>query len=157
MFYKLIDKVGFGWSVRILGFTSLATLLIPIFIMKMRVKPGRIRSLIDWSAFRDLHYLLFVFGCLIGFLGLYVAFFYTSYYGQATGLTNESMSFYLVPILNAGSVFGRTLPNWVSDKVGPLNIIIPGQYLFLNFLFDSEANITKVLSWWASFCSATWR
>ena len=64
MFYKLIDQVGFGWSVRILGFTSLATLLIPIFIMKMRVKPGRIRSLIDWSAFKDLHYLLFVFGCL---------------------------------------------------------------------------------------------
>lgn len=36
------------------------------------------------------------------------------------------MSFYLVPILNAGSVFGRTLPNWLSDKVGVFNIITPG-------------------------------
>lgn len=50
-------------------------------------------------------------GCLIGFIGLYVGFFYLSYYGQESGYTNDSLSFYLVPILNAGSVFGRILPN----------------------------------------------
>lgn len=128
MFYKLIDQVGFGWSVRILGFTALATLLIPIFVMKMRVKPPKVRSIIDWTAFTDLPYMLFTLGCIIGFIGLYVGFFYTSYYGQATGLTNDSLSFYLVPILNAGSVLGRTLPNWLSDTIGPFNVIAPGQY-----------------------------
>lgn len=56
MFYRLIDQVGFGWSVRILGFTALATLLIPIAVMKMRVKPAKPRSLIDWSAFTDVPY-----------------------------------------------------------------------------------------------------
>ena len=127
MFYKLIDKVGFGWSVRILGFTALATLILPITIMKMRVKPGKIRSIFDWTAFTDFPYMFFVFGCLIGFIGLYVGFFYTSYYGQATGITDASLSFYLVPILNAGSVLGRTLPNWLSDKIGPLNVIAPGE------------------------------
>jgi len=54
-------------------------------------------------------------------------FFYISYYGQAAGITDSSMSFYLVPILNAGSVFGRTLPNILSDKIGPFNVIIPGK------------------------------
>jgi MFS family permease len=53
MFYKLISQVGFGWSVRILGFTVLATQLIPIAVMKMRVKPPKPRSLIDWTAFTD--------------------------------------------------------------------------------------------------------
>lgn len=47
------SQVGFGWSVRILGFTALATLLIPIFLMKMRLKPAKARSIIDWSAFTD--------------------------------------------------------------------------------------------------------
>ncbi|KAF2171966.1 hypothetical protein M409DRAFT_50573 [Zasmidium cellare ATCC 36951] len=126
MFYRLIDEVGFGWSVRILGFTALATLLVPIAVMKMRVKPAKPRSLIDWSAFTDVPYMTFTFGCLIGFIGLYVGFFYISYYGQATGYTDASLSFYLVPILNAGSVFGRTLPNWLADKVGPANVIMPG-------------------------------
>jgi hypothetical protein len=32
MFYKLIGEVGFGWGVRILGFTALATLIIPIVV-----------------------------------------------------------------------------------------------------------------------------
>ncbi|KAK3702446.1 hypothetical protein LTR37_014912 [Vermiconidia calcicola] len=129
MFYKLIDQVGFAWSVRILGFTTLATLMIPIFIMKLRVKPPKARSLIDWSAFTDLPFMTLVLGSLIGFIGLYTGFFYTSYYGQESGLTNASLSFYLVPILNAGSVFGRTLPNMLSDKIGPLNVIAPGAFM----------------------------
>ena len=128
MFYKLIDQVGYAWSVRIIGFVALATLLIPITVMKMRVKPAKARSLIDWTAFTDLPYMTFVIGTMIGFIGLYVGFFYTSYYGQATHLTSASLSFYLVPILNAGSVLGRTLPNWLSDKIGGFNVIAPGGY-----------------------------
>ena len=141
MFYKLIDQVGFGWSVRILGFTALATLIIPISIMKMRVKPPKARSIIDWTAFTDFPYMFFTFGCLIGFIGLYVGFFYTSYYGQATGIMNESLSFYLVPILNAGSVLGRTLPNWLSDKVGPFNVLVPGEY---SACPENALSLTKV-------------
>ncbi len=129
MFYKLIDQVGFGWSVRILGFTAFATLLIPIAVMKVRVQPKQARSIIDWTAFTDGPFMLFVLGSLVGFIGLYVGFFYTSYYGQAAGLTSASLSFYLVPILNAGSVFGRTLPNILSDKIGPLNVITPGVFM----------------------------
>lgn len=79
---------------------------------------------------------------------MYTGFFYLSYYGQATGYTSASLSFYLVPILNSGSVspqpaptynlpltnqpsqkvFGRTLPNILSDKIGPLNVIVPGAF-----------------------------
>jgi sugar phosphate permease len=36
------------------------------------------------------------------------------------------MAFYLVPIFNAASCFGRTLPNALSDKTGPFNLIAPG-------------------------------
>lgn len=127
MFFKLIPEVGFPWAVRILGFTALATLLVPIFTMKIRVKPPKIRSLIDWDAFTDWPYISFVIGTLIGFIGLYVGIFYISYYGEATGLTDHSLSFYLVPILNAGSVFGRTIPNYISDKIGPLNVLMPSK------------------------------
>lgn len=131
IFYKLIDRVGFPWTVRILGFTALATLTIPFSVMKMRVKPAKVRSLIDWTAFQDGPYLTFVVGCLIGFTSCYIAFFYTSYFAQASGITNTSLAFYLVPILNAGSIFGRTIPNWLSDKVGPLNVIAPSKSLSL--------------------------
>lgn len=120
------DQVGFPWSVRILGFTALGTLLIPIALMKLRKQPGKIRALWDWTAFTDFPFIFFTVGCVVGFIGLYTALFYTSYYAQSQGITNESLSFYLVPILNAGSVFGRIIPNWLSDRVGPLNVICPG-------------------------------
>ena len=36
-----------------------------------------------------------------------------------------SNAFYLLPILNAGSAFGRVLPNIFVDKIGALNMCIP--------------------------------
>ncbi|KAK4955869.1 hypothetical protein LTR10_006808 [Elasticomyces elasticus] len=129
MFYKLIPEVGFPWAVRILGFTVLATLMVPIFCMKMRVKPAKVRKLFDPSAFTDGPYIWCVITCTVGYIGLYVGIFYLSFFGQSTGLTGDSLSFYLVPILNAASVLGRTVPNWISDKIGPLNVITPGALL----------------------------
>ncbi|KAH9841219.1 Major Facilitator Superfamily [Teratosphaeria destructans] len=129
MFYKLLGEVGFGWAVRILGFTALATLIVPLLCMQMRVKPPKARALFDMTAFTDLPYMVLVLACAIGFIALYVGIFYFSYFGESTGITDASLSFYLIPILNAGSVFGRTVPNYLADKIGPLNVITPGAFL----------------------------
>lgn len=126
VFYKLIDQVGFAWSTRIIGFIALATLIPPNLIMKMRFKPPKARALIDWTAFTDVPFLLCVFSAMVGFIGMYVIFFYISYFGAATRILDAEMSFYIIPILNAASTFGRTLPNALSDIVGPVNLIAPG-------------------------------
>jgi len=139
VFYKLIDQIGFGWTVRTLGFISLATLIIPIAVMKQRVRPPAKRALVDWASFKDFHYMLFVFATFLGFCGLYVYLFYISFFGESSRITDASLSFYLVPILNAGSVFGRTLPNWLSDKTGPLNMIWPGALIVSILIFCTIA------------------
>lgn len=133
--YRLIQTAGFGWSTRALGFIALATLILPVLIMKPRFTPPKARSLFDPTAFTDVPYIVFVIGCTMGFVGLYVALFFISFYGVAAGITSEEMAFYLVPILNAASVFGRTLPNWLSDKIGPLNVIIPGAFICAILVF----------------------
>jgi len=124
--YRLIDRIGFGWSVRAIGFIALGTLVIPIAVMRMRVKPPKARALIDWSAFTDVSYMLFTIASFIGFIGLYVILFYLSYFADERHITDTQMAFYLVPIFNAASCFGRTLPNALSDKTGPFNLIAPG-------------------------------
>jgi MFS family permease len=121
VFYKLVDSIGFGWTVRTIGFIMLATQTVPLCFIKMRVKPGKARAVFDPSAFTDWPYVFFVLSTMIGFIGFYTGLFYISYFGAATGIATPEMSFYLVPILNAGSIFGRTLPNAVSDKTGPFN------------------------------------
>ncbi len=134
-FYKLIDEIGFGWSVRALGFIALATLVVPNLVMKMRVKPPKARALLDTSVLSDGPFLIFTLATLIGFMGLYTMFFYLSYYTKARHITSEALSFYIVPILNAASIFGRTIPNAISDKTGAFNLIGPGAVIVSLIIF----------------------
>ena len=128
--YELIDTLGFGWSVRVLAFIALGTLLIPVAVMKMRVKPPKARALADWSAFTDWGWSVFTIATFIGFTGVAVILFYISFYAQDQQITDTRMAFYIVPIFNAASCFGRVLPNALADKTGPFNIIVPGSLVF---------------------------
>ena len=114
MFYKLIPEVGFPWAVRILGFTVLVLTLVPILCMKMRVKPAKVRALFDPTAFTDWPYITCVITTTVGYIGLYVGIFYFSFFGQSTGITGESLSFYLDPM-----------------KAKPMPILVPTTALFL--------------------------
>jgi predicted MFS family arabinose efflux permease len=125
VFYNLIDSIGFGWTVRTLGFIALGTLLVPVCFLRMRVKPAKPRALLDWSAFADWPFAIFVFCAMLGFLGQYVMLFFISYFSEATHIASEKMAFYLIPIVNAGSVFGRTIPNAISDYTGPISSEFP--------------------------------
>jgi len=126
VFINLIDSAGFAWTTRAIGFIALGTLLIPIAFSKMRVKPAKVRQMVDFTAFKDAPFMLCVLGCSIVYAGSQVAFFYFPLFGQSNGWTTGSLGLYLLPILNAASTFGRVLPNWAADKIGAVNVMIPG-------------------------------
>ena len=46
---------------------------------------------------------------------VYVPFFFIESYGFRLGI-DASTSFYLLSIMNAASLFGRLVPNWLADK-----------------------------------------
>lgn len=125
VFHKLQSQIGFGWTTRVIGFIILATLFVPNTVMKVRVLPAQRRALLDLPAFKEIPYTLFVAGAFIGFMGLYMPFFYIQLYAIQGGITDTNLAFYLVAILNSASVFGRIVPNFVADKVGPFNVIVP--------------------------------
>ena len=124
--YRLIDTIGFGWSTRAIGFIALGTLLIPITVLRLRVAPPKVRAMVDLSALTDIYYMSFVVATFLAFMGLFVLLFYLSFFTQNTGISNGSMAAYVVVIFNAASCFGRTVPNAISDKTGPFNLIAPG-------------------------------
>lgn len=127
IFTNLIDRVGFGWTVRVLGFVALATLTVPITLSRVRVQPAKVRKLFDLTAFKDAPFMLCVLGCFLGYASNFLSFFYISFFSSATHLLNPSLALYLVPILNSGSAFGRVMPNWLADHIGAINVIIPGE------------------------------
>lgn len=125
LFHKLLPQVGFAWTTRILGFVILGTMMVPNLIMRVRVLPAKSRSLFDLRAFAMPAYSLQVCGFFCGFMGLYMPFFYAQVYALQRHITNENLAFYLLPIMNSTSVFGRILPNVFADKVGPFNVVVP--------------------------------
>jgi MFS family permease len=124
MFSRLEPRVGFGWATRSIAFILLGMSALPIVFMRMRVPlTGKARAIIDKSALHDTPYVLFVVGGLFAFLTLYVGFFYITLYATAHDIADASWAPYLVTLLNAGSVFGRIIPNALADRWGSLNVI----------------------------------
>ncbi|KAG9563204.1 putative MFS monocarboxylate transporter, partial [Aureobasidium melanogenum] len=149
VFYRLINTIGFGWSTRVIGFIALATLLVPIAILRLRVIPPRVRAMVDVSAMTDVWYMGFVMTTFLAFMGLFVLLFYLSFFAESTGITDRSMAAYIVVIFNAASCFGRTVPNAISDKTGPFNLIAPGTlfaglFTFCLMAVNSEASLLVV-------------
>jgi MFS family permease len=68
---------------------------------------------------------LFTIGEFFGFMGMYVPFYYITTYSISQNIVSSNLGFYLLTLLNAGSVFGRIVPNFFSDKIGPLNVTLP--------------------------------
>lgn len=68
---------------------------------------------------------MYCLGLFFGFMGIYIAFFYAQLYATTQCDTTIKLSFYILPIVNAASTFGRLLPNYLADTIGPLNTQIP--------------------------------
>lgn len=125
MFSKLVHKIGFPWAVRTIGLFALALLTIPLLTMKLRVKAPKKPLAFDTGIFKERTTMAFILSGFFGYIGLQIPFFYISFTVNAKGYASTQESFYILAILNAASVFGRTLPAMMADRVGALNMLIP--------------------------------
>ena len=126
VFRKLQPTLGFPWATRIIAFMVLGLLCISLAIMRPRTQvSAKARPLFDPSAFREAPFNIFSLALFLSFIGLYFPFFYASIYGSRIANLPDDTAFYLLSVLNAGSVFGRVVPGIVADKIGSLNTIVP--------------------------------
>jgi predicted MFS family arabinose efflux permease len=154
--HKLLPQLGFAWATRVIGFIILGTMIIPNVCMRVRVLPAKKRSLLDLPAFKKPAYALTVFGFFAGFMGLYMPFFYAQVYALQRHITNENLAFYLLAVMNSTSVFGRIIPNYLADFLGPFNVVIPCAFItsMLCFCFiaiDSSAGIIVLMAFYGFF------
>ncbi|KKZ66448.1 hypothetical protein EMCG_07840 [[Emmonsia] crescens] len=123
---SLLPRIGYPWTMRVLGFFSLATLTPCFIFLRQRIPPRKSGPFFDWPAFRETQYSLFAIAMFLNFWGVYVAFFYLSSFGRdIIGLSREK-SIDLILMLNGVGFIGRFIPNYVSDYYsGPFNALIP--------------------------------
>jgi len=75
---NLLYKIGFGWTIRVMGFVMLFNAIFIASIARTRLPPRKSGPLIEWAAFKELPYVLFAMGTFFTLWGVYFAYFYVS-------------------------------------------------------------------------------
>ena len=107
IFHRLQPYLGFPWATRVIAFIMLITLILPMSCLRMRLKPSVARRFFDTSAWTEGPFFIFAATCFVGFIGLYVPYFYIGSYALDNKILDRNLAFYLLPIMNTGSIFGR--------------------------------------------------
>jgi MFS family permease len=116
-------------------------------VMKAKVFPSTKRPLYDTKVLRHISYDLFSIGAFFGYMGMYIPFYYISSYSISEGIVDENLGFYILTIINGGSVFGRLIPNFYGDLTGPLNISAPFILLcgVISFCWTTVHNVPSLI------------
>lgn len=97
MIRSLIPSIGFKYTSLSVALVILLTLGVSNIVLHQPTAPKAKRAFLEKSALKDAPYILFVFGCMLSFLGIYTTFFYLASYAVQEGITTESTASYFVP------------------------------------------------------------
>ncbi|CAE6362960.1 unnamed protein product [Rhizoctonia solani] len=122
---RLIPMIGFKWAIRIIGFILLVVVLVAVLTTRRRLPPVFVAGgLFNPKAFRYAPYSLYVWSALLAWLGLYTVLTYLQVYAKEVDISPNLIP-YLISISNGTSFFGRIGSGFLSDRIGPLNALIP--------------------------------
>ncbi|KAI2783948.1 MFS general substrate transporter [Daldinia loculata] len=117
-------SLGFGWSVRIIGFVTIPLLGFACVAITSRLPP-RTTTFFVWQAFKETRFILLTIALFFMLLGTFVPLFYIPTYAVSRGM-DPTLASYLLAIINAASTFGRVIPGILADKFGRLNMFAFG-------------------------------
>lgn len=142
IFRRLQPHIGFGWTVRVIGFISVAMAIVSctIFCRKPGKAAPRARAMIDPHVFVEPAFVLFAISIVLQACAYYVPIVYVTTFAIAKLHMSEDLAFYLLGILNAASLFGRLQPLWLSL----FGVYIPPAY---SLLFWEAAATIIAFSW----------
>jgi MFS family permease len=163
---QLLPRVGFAWTMRVIGIIHVVSLTFSLASLKPRIPPRRTGRLVEWTAFRDLEYTYFALGAFLVrlppllpwyveadrnkfFWGVFVAFFFIAAFARdAQGFT-YTQSLDLLMIMNGVGILGRLVPNYLGDRIGTLTVIIPvvGLGAIVAFCWMAIDSPTKLYVW----------
>ena len=146
MFAHLIEKVGFAWTTRVIGFLTVL-LLIPFCILT-RPRTSRhnvpsANSTKTWKerwrqtlqVFTNKPYLIMTLGFFFAFLGLYFAMFHIVLYSMQEARLSGTRAANILIAMSALNLLGRMITGLLSDShTGPLNLVI-SSCIFSGFFY----------------------
>ncbi|KAL3496378.1 major facilitator superfamily domain-containing protein [Aspergillus germanicus] len=138
MFEQLLPKVGFPWTVRIIGFTMLALFIASAIMLLWKAEntgqfpssqshsqsqsqsQWRTRRLFDVRALKDLPFWNFTVANFFLYLGYMTPFYYMPIYAETKLGTTRSLGLYILIISQASSIVGRVVTTAVAHYFGAM-------------------------------------
>lgn len=127
------SDIGFGWAVRIVGFMILCLLSISCATIVPRIAPRSGPHFLP-RAFKNPSYSLQTFGYCLVFWGIYTPFFFLPSFAVDNGASSD-WAFYIMPVYNSGSIFGRIIGSRLTAYVGRFNTLISACIISAILLF----------------------
>jgi MFS family permease len=117
-------NLGFGWSIRIIGFLLIPLLAFSCITVRSRL-PARQSAFLLPGAFKDRTYCMLIAALFFMFIGMFPPLFYIPTYAVERGM-DATLASYLLAIVNGASTFGRVVPGVLADKFGRINVFMFG-------------------------------
>lgn len=160
MLQRLFNQLGFGWAVRISAFVCLACGAIATVTVSSRLPRRKPGPWIDVPSLKDTNYVIFVLGSGITCLGIFVPMYYIVQYAEGSHIS-QTLSFGVLSVMNAGSVFGRIVPSIMADHIGRYNTLVPSTALmgiFTLALWLPVHNLAGIMAYsvFYGFFSGSW-
>ena len=133
--------LGFGWTIRVIGFLVIPFLIFAIFTVKPRLPPRK-RPFWIGAAFKDTRLIILTVSMFFIFLGMFLPIFFLPTFANMHGM-DPTLAGYLSAILNASSTFGRIIPGVLADRLGRLNVCAFGALatgISIFFMDKAESN-----------------
>jgi len=130
MVSHLIQAVSFAWAMRVCGFLVLFLLIIANLTVRNRCPPKPQKATIAQliKPLTEVKFVLVTLGFFLFNFGLYVPSNYVTVNAVSVGL-DLNLAQYLIPILNAASLFGRLGAGVLGDRIGQYNVFMVVCYL----------------------------
>lgn len=135
LFGALSNRIGYPWTIRILGFICLALCTLSNLLLRTRLPLFREKSAyIDIKALKEPVFLATTLSVVLAEAGLIIPVIYLPSYALAHGIDNN-LSYQLMNIFNATSIVGRIIPGLLADRVGRFNVmtVTSGTCAIFNF------------------------
>ena len=133
---SLLARIGFGWTLRVMGFLMLLNALLILAFSRTRLPPKASPPLVDWNAFQELAFVLYCLGIFLVFWAIWIVYFFLRPFALDILGASQSTSFDLLLVLNGLGLPGRVIPALISDRyLGPVNVLLASSVVAAILLF----------------------
>ncbi|KAM5376171.1 hypothetical protein ACJA88_007282 [Fusarium oxysporum] len=151
---QLLPKIGFRWTVRVMGLVVAVSSMIIMIIAKTRLKARKAGPLVEWAAFKEPAYVLFAAAMFFTLWPTWISYNYARQYTTDKLSGSASDSFLILIVINAVGIPGRMISAFLADRLfGAIPVFIPTIFSasLCLYLWSQVSSLTGMFIWVSVF------